>query len=112
MDKLITAISENVRSNRWYRIETYHMDAYIRITSRYLHGIFTNTIELANIKVDDEYQNQRHFSNFLYEIEQLAVENGRSIYIESIMNSYLKTYLHRHKYVQDSLDLNSLYKII
>lgn len=112
MNRLIDAISADVRSNRWYCIEEYHLDAYIRISTKYLSGIFVNTIELANIKVDDEHQQKGYFSDFLRKVEDLAVQYGRIVYVESIMNPHLKAYLSRHKYVSDSHDPNSLYKII
>ncbi len=110
MESLIAELREGITLNRWYSINEYHLNAYIRITKRYFNGIFYNTIEVANIKVDEEYQHKGYFSAFLNELENLANSFNRILYVESVINPILKKYLRKCKYKIDERETSCFYK--
>ena len=81
MKSLIAELNLGNGLHRWFDIEEYHLNAYIRITKRYINGIFYDTLEIANVKVDEDYRNNGYFSMFLSEMESIALNFGRTIYI-------------------------------
>lgn len=111
MKSLINELDRGACLHRWFNIREYHLDAYIRITKRFINGVFYDTLEIANVKVDEDYRDMGYFSMFLDEIEHLAFEYDRVVYIESIINPVLKDYIRKCKYDEDSRDENSFYKI-
>ena len=69
-----------------------------------------NSKDIAPYK-DEDYRNNGYFSMFLSEMESIALNFGRTIYIESIINPVLKQYVLRYDYLEDRCSTNSFYKI-
>lgn len=112
MESLITELDNCNFLHRWFDIEEYHLYAYIRITKRFIDGVFHDTLEIANVKVVEEYRDCGYFSMFLGEIERLGFTYDRIIYIESIINPILKNYISKLDYIEDPRNENSFYKMI
>lgn len=112
MESLIIELNNGTLLHRRFSIKEYHLHAYIRITKRFINGIFRDTLEIANVKVDEEYRDCGYFSMFLSEIEELGFTYDRIIYIESIINPILKTYICKLDYIEDPRNKNSYYKNI
>jgi GNAT superfamily N-acetyltransferase len=62
----------------------------IRKKNKTLHSIAPPnntqlTIELATVRVDDEYQSRGHFKRFLRIVENFCLDRGLSLYVENVM---------------------------
>lgn len=110
MESLIIELSRGSFMHRWFNIKEYRVHAYIRITKRFINGIFQDTLELANVKVDERYRGCGNFSRFLSHIEELGTQYDRIIYIESIINPILRNYICKLNYTEDEITDNSFYK--
>lgn len=110
MKSLITELNRGTFLHRWFNIKEYHLTAYIRITKRFINGVFHDSLEIANVKVDEDYRDRGYFSMFLTEIEELAHDYDRVVYIESIINPVLKKYIYKRNYIEDYRNENSFYK--
>jgi len=110
MESLIIELNRGSFIHRWFTIKEYHVQAYIRITKRFINGVFQDTLELANVKVDERYRECGNFSRFLTHIEELGSKYDRIIYIESIINPLLRNYICKLDYIEDGFNDNSFFK--
>lgn len=65
------------------------LNAYLRVTKRYINGEQVNTLEIANVTVDEDMQGRGVFKKFLEIIEHLGKKYDRLVYIESVLNDFL-----------------------
>lgn len=105
---LETHLARKNRLNMWFEMADFHLNVYIRITQRVLGGVILNTIDIANIEVDEEFQKCGNFSRFLSKIEELALKYDRTVYVECIQRDFLIEFLKKLGYVEESF--NCLYK--
>jgi len=110
MEQIRALLLAGHKSRNWLRIEKYHLNAYIRVTDRYLGGFIVPTLDIATVDVDKEHQHQSNFTAFLTECEALAKEFMRTIYIETIVNGTLFEFLKRRGYEVKTSDFRSLCK--
>lgn len=99
------------RINLWYAFEDLHLNVYIRLTSRMIEGVVTQTLDLASVEVEEEFQGKGFFTQFLDGIEALAKTHNRVIYVESILNSFLPEVLRRRGYVQIGSTINMIKRV-
>lgn len=76
------------------------LNAYLRVTKRYIDGEHANTLEVANVAVDEDVQGKGIFKKFLEIIEHLAKKYNRLVYIESVLNDFLIDKLPTYGYKQ------------
>lgn len=86
-------------SRAWLSPCDYPLEVYIRITERSLpqKGKRTPTIEIANISVAKQQRRKGIFTKFLEEIEQIAKEKHRTVYIEQVLQDWFFEWLQRYK---------------
>ena len=85
-------VDKNVR-NIW--IQEPHLDAYVRKSFRLLDASTTATpcLDIGSIEVDEDKQGRGIFTAFLKRFEQAAKKANRAVYVESILNDRLLTFL-------------------
>lgn len=87
------------RGNEWLRVGP--MRVYVRWARRYhpVRGESVDALDLATVEVAEETERKRgRFSEFLELWERLAAENGRWVYVESVMPGFLRESLLRRGY--------------
>lgn len=78
--------------NMWF--EDDQMKVYVRKTHRLLLGGYREpTLEIGAIEVREELRRTGVFKRFLPQFEDLAYAEGRVVYIENVMDDWLKKYL-------------------
>lgn len=77
---------------------------FVRVTKRLIEKEITETIDISNIVVYDEYQNTGVFKEILSSIKTLASEYNKVIYVESIQNPILVNYLKKEGFTFDGYD--------
>ena len=110
MQQIKELLDTSKRCNVWLRIDKHYLNVYVRITERCLNGIMHRTLDVATVEVDRRHQCQGHFTNFLTEIEKLAEEYRRVVYVESICRDFLFDFLDRRGYKVMTPDTRSLAK--
>jgi len=82
----------NVR-NTW--IQEADLDAYVRKSFRLLDASSSARpcLDIGSIEVDEPNRGKGIFTAFLERFEQVAKKANRAVYIESILNPRLKTFL-------------------
>lgn len=98
MDALENELKLAVRSNKWIYLPEYRLNLYYRITRRLIDGSMRDTIDLATIEIDEEFRGKGYFTSFLVEMEKLADKYSRVIFVESILNDSLYSFLCRRGY--------------
>lgn len=111
MEQIRDMLVNDIKCRDWIRIDEFHVLIYIRLTDRMLDGKITKTIDLANIEVDFRYQSQGFFTAFLDEVEKMAQEFSRAIYVESILRQFLFDFLIKRGYRVMSPDERSVAKV-
>lgn len=86
------------RTNKWIYLPEYYLNLYYRITQRLIEGQMRNTIDLATIEIVEEFRGEGYFSSFLDKIEKLADKYSRVVFVESILNDNLYSFLCRRGY--------------
>jgi hypothetical protein len=89
-------------------IDYADLHAYVRITKRYKDGEFVQTMEIANVQVENTRQGT--FTKWLQAWEKVAREFGRVVRIESVHNEHLRAFLERRGYIPDPNDPDSFYQ--
>lgn len=82
----------------WTRFDEHFLEVYFRRTARYFGHECTRTLEIGAVNVDEDRQNQGHFSRFLVDFEEVAEHEDRIVYIENVHNEILRDYLRRLGY--------------
>lgn len=62
-----------------------HIQIYIRLNVKYFEGIVHNTIEIANVEVDEQHRGQGVFTEYYNKIVQIAKEHNRAICVENVL---------------------------
>lgn len=86
----------------WIHCEKFKI--FVRVTKRLIEKDITETIDISNVVVYDEYQNTGVFKEVLNVIEQLASEHNKVIYVESIQNPILVKYLEKEGFTLDGCE--------
>lgn len=76
------------------------LKAYLRVTSRYHHGIngTAKTIDVASVEVREPDRRKGHFTIFMGRVEKLAKDVGRFVYVENVMDEWLADSLEKRGY--------------
>ena len=80
------------KSNSWLR--TKELGVYVRKGQRLIDGVYTNTLDIANIQQSDQFIGQGHFKSFML----YAESKGEPIFVECIHNPKLVTMLEKNGY--------------
>lgn len=96
--EIVDRLERGVRYNGWAYFPKYRLNLYYRITHRAIEGKMLASIDLATIEVDDGFRGQGLFTQFLVEVEKLAVEYNRVVFVESILNPKLLDFLKNQNY--------------
>lgn len=97
--------SSKFSQNRWFRLDELHLVVYIRVTRRRLMGVMCNTLELANVSVDEPFRRRGHFNALLCQMESIAQTTNRTLYIENVTPAFLKKKFMQHDaYIMLPLD--------
>lgn len=89
------------RFNEWLWFPDYHVLAYVRKTSRFIYGVgMRNTLDLANIEVEEQERGLGNFRKFMLEFESVASKHGLTVYVESVLNPILSACLLRRGYTE------------
>lgn len=84
---------ESRETNKWFDFN--HMRVYVRKGFHYIHGRVLSTLDIANVQVDEEYQNQGRFRWFLVGAE----DTDLPIYVENILSIRFANFFRRRNYV-------------
>lgn len=86
-------LAEKNLRNTWIR--EHHLDVYVRKSFRLLDASTTATpcLDIGSVEVDEGQHGKGIFTAFLERFEQVAKTEKRAVYIESILNNQLKTFL-------------------
>mgnify|MGYP003501849177 FL=1 len=89
-DKLFEFIDLNLR-NGFVRIDEIDADIYLRNTKRCINNEIISTIDLANININDDFQNKGYCSKIIqYLIEIAKSKNIQAIYIECVLSDAIE----------------------
>ena len=89
-DKLFEFIDLNLR-NGFVRIDEIDTDIYLRNTKRCINNEIISTIDLANININDDFQNKGYCSKIIqYLIEIAKSKNIQAIYIECVLSDAIE----------------------
>ena len=89
-DKLFEFIDLNLR-NGFVRIYEIDADIYLRNTKRCINNEIISTIDLANININDDFQNKGYCSKIIqYLIEIAKSKNIQAIYIECVLSDAIE----------------------
>ena len=89
-DKLFEFIDLNLR-NGFVRIDEIDADIYLRNTKRCINNEMISTIDLANININDNFQNKGYCSKIIqYLIEIAKSKNIQAIYIECVLSDAIE----------------------
>ena len=108
-------ISEHVKNikpgfgywNRWFScpvLEIYIRRSFHSLPSRDGKLVVTNTLDLANVTVNDEYRGKGYFTHLLRNIEKMAAYHQLTLYVENILEPRLASFLEREDYNKISYD--------
>lgn len=89
-DKLFEFIDLNLR-NGFVRIDEIDTDIYLRNTKRCINNEMISTIDLANININDNFQNKGYCSKIIqYLIEIAKSKNIQAIYVECVLSDTIE----------------------
>ena len=90
-------------------IEEKHVYAYVRKSKRYIEGQFIDCIDIANITVNEDFQNRGYCTKFLTYVISNYWEN---IYVECIQNPAMEHICEKLEFtrIEGISDLN-MYKL-
>ena len=89
-DKLFEFIDLNLR-NGFVRIDEIDADIYLRNTKRCINNEMISTIDLANININDNFQNKGYCSKIIqYLIEIAKSKNIQAIYVECVLSDAIE----------------------
>lgn len=100
--RLAVAAPSVLRGIPWRQhLKSDSVDVYVRVTSRLLwprrwkkFRVF-NTIDLASIDVETNFRRAGVFKSVLSELQLIAQETARPLYVENVMNEHLLSFFHR-----------------
>jgi len=105
--------NENLR-NAWIRERD--IDVYVRRSIRMLHRSTTATpcLDIASVEVREDRRGQGVFKAFLTRFEKEAKKINRAVYVESILEPRLVTFLTARGYshVKGSEQSQNMFKIL
>lgn len=101
----IEQILEKVK-NSHIRVEELHLNAYIRVTKRWIDHVMTKTIDIGSVEVDKENRNCGYFTQFLICVEKIAKKWDRIVYVECVHNKILHDMLQKRGYCADNTGEN------
>lgn len=90
---------------------TNNIFLYYRVTKHYIEGNYVDTIDIASIEIVPEcMRGKGFFTKLLQEIEKLAIEYDRIIYIESVVSDRLFYHLSNLGYQQSDYNFYNFRK--
>lgn len=117
---MLAALRDDWAWHGWLNYPGRHLRVYMRVVNqRWIDSQIgkRDTMEIANVCVQDRYQCKGWFSGFLRYNEDLARRHSRVLYIEQVLSPTLVNYLARNGYTKVAQDSNkafgvSMYKIL
>lgn len=103
--------SEKVR-NTW--IYERNIAIYVRRSRRFITGKVTLCLDLASVEVTEKHRGIGIFTSFINRFEQAAKKLNRTVFVESILEPRLVSFLNRREYTNYQLSTDlcpSMYKI-
>lgn len=89
-----------------------HISIYVRITKRYVNGSYCDTIDIANVVVNEDFHGRGIFKKNLRAVEHLAKKYDRIVYVESVLSELLVDKLPTYGYTSDEEIVPSFHKIV
>ncbi len=111
--ELVSFLDEALRKNERTHVghfELKHMRVYVRVATRahpFVLGLRVRTMDVGSIEVEPRHRGKGRCQAFLREWEQLAVERGCDVFVESVMSEALEHICRKRGYVQVSEEDNS-----
>lgn len=107
MDPLLQTLDNSIPVNNERWRGNLHIDetsVYIRQTIRWVEGKYLNTIDLAYINIEEEFQGQGRCTRMIAALYCLAVQRNRALFVECVHNPVLVSFLRRQGFKQVSED--------
>ncbi len=83
--------------SRWFEVGP--LEIYLRSGTRWYNGHGVNVIDVGNVKIADERKRGKGlFTKILGELETIAHESGRAVFVENLLNERLEKFLQRRGY--------------
>lgn len=104
----LTEFMESPCRNEWLRLD--HMSVYVRKGHHAFDGQLVKTIDIANISVDEDWQNSKVFTRFLEQAEVIGIP----IHIENVLTTRFANFFRKREgydVVTDHLGMVSFLKI-
>jgi GNAT superfamily N-acetyltransferase len=106
----IQAFLSSGKRNEW--ISGDKMSVYVRNARHALGGALVHCFDIANIKVDEGWQNTGIFTQWLDYVES-SVKGVDAIYVESILNPILVPFLEKRGYLHEDVGgVPCMYKLV
>lgn len=108
-----TFIQRDKVRNAW--IYERDIAIYVRRSVRFINNEATPCLDLASVEVVEKHRGIGIFTGFLKRFEDAAKQLNRAVFVESILNARLVSFLARRGYVKHphSVDLcPSMYKVL
>jgi hypothetical protein len=101
--------------HEWINLNDYKLVLYYRLNKRMINKEIVDSLDLANIQISSKHRNKRYFSKFINDLEQEMSQFHIVIFVESIINPILSSYLQSIGYsiLSKDMDINiycSMYK--
>lgn len=100
-NQLLT-IKDKFPRNNYFTVEELHLLAYIRIGRRIRKQEWVNTIDVANVTVEEEERKKGNLTKYLSIIETIAKEWDYHVYAENVLESFLIKFLLKRGYECDN----------
>lgn len=88
-DEIDKFLSSNLRNTY---VNDKNISIYVRKSKRFIDGNYYDFFDIANISIEEEYQNKHVFTDF---IEKFISKYPFNIYVESILNPAVTTVLNK-----------------
>jgi hypothetical protein len=86
------------RGNGHIIVDSLHVKAYIRITSRYRNSKLVQTVDIGSVGVDEGHMRKGCCTAFLQCVESIATEWNRHVFVENVHNDILRGILIKRGY--------------
>lgn len=111
LDMIATVDSGRINERSW--IKHGPLKAYVRVSTRLINGEIKGTVEVASVEVIPDERGKGVFSSWLREVEDMAKQHKRAVYIESVLNKGLGGYFVNSGYLpMGTGHENSYYKFL
>ena len=112
--KQVSSLERGFPNSKYVYLVDLHLTVYLRVTKHYIRGLSMPCIDIANVSVEDEFQKQGNFSQFIAMMKMIALGTQRVLRVESVVNPFLGDWLLRHGFepeAEESEDENYVFNV-